>query len=219
MNSVESCSPNAPTSSTVSCRTDKSESSRHPPEQTAASPKVPSDTVELSDKSEEGNVSGDATSSVGNGFADFDMEAFQAEMRQKLLDMVKEAKKAAKDAGVEFDAKWSDEILYSVPEETKAAEVPEYWNAENTSQRIVDYSMSFRSLAPDLSDEEYITTIRDATIAGFKEAKGILGDLPGSVGKLFNDTYNLTMKRFDELLQKAREAGSAPTEPPETVAV
>lgn len=154
-----------------------------------------SDQIPVSDKEEK--------KGVGNGFADFDMDAFQAEMRNQLLDMVKEAKKAAKDAGIEFDAKWSaDKLLYEVSEETEAAEVPEYWNAENTSQRIVDFAMSFRSLAPELTDDDYIQQVREAVVAGFRESKDMLGDLPGSVGKLFNDTYNLTMKKFDELMRK-----------------
>lgn len=173
---------------------------------------APTDTVEFGAAPE--SEAKDETATVGNGFADFDMDAFQAEMRDKLLEMVREAKKSAKESGMEFDAKYSsDEILYAVADDVEAAEVPEYWNAENTSQRIVDYSMSFASLAPELSSEEYITQMRDAVIAGFKEAKGILGDLPGSVGKLFNDTYNLTMKKFDDLLANAR-SGSTTTDTP-----
>lgn len=180
--------------------------------QAAPEATVPTDTVELSADTD--TKAAKETATVGNGFSDFDMDAFQAEMRSKLLEMVHEAKKAAKESGVDFDAKYSsDDVLYAVADDVEAAEVPEYWNAENTSQRIVDYSMSFASLAPELSSEEYITQIRDAVIAGFKEAKGILGDLPGSVGKLFNDTYNLTMKKFDDLLANAR-SGSATTDTP-----
>ena len=143
---------------------------------------------------------------VGNGFADFDMDAFQADMRNKLLEMVGEAKKAAKESDVWKDVQWSDPIRYEVADDEEAAEVPEYWNSDNTSQRIVDYAMSFRSLAPELSDSEYIEKMRDAALAGFKDAKDVLGDLPGPVAKLFNDTYDATVKKFDELLKKAQGA-------------
>lgn len=151
-----------------------------------------------------------AGKTVGNGFADFDMDAFQADMRDKLLEMVGEAKKTAKESDVWKDVQWSDPIRYEVADNEEAAEVPEYWNSENTSQRIVDYAMSFRSLAPELSDSEYIEKMRDAALAGFKEAKDILGNLPGPVAKLFNDTYDATVKKFDELLKKAQ--GTTETE-------
>lgn len=150
------------------------------------------------------------TKTVGNGFADFDMDAFQADMRDKLLEMVSEAKKSAKESDVWKDVQWSDPIRYEVADDEEAAEVPEYWNSENTSQRIVDYAMSFRSLAPELSDSEYIEKMRDAALAGFKEAKDILGNLPGPVAKLFNDTYDATVKKFDELLKKTQ--GTTETE-------
>jgi len=92
--------------------------------------------------------------------------------------------------------------------DVEESKVPDYWNAENTSQRIVDFAMSFRGLAPELSDEEYIEQVRAAVEKGYKLAKKDLGDLPGPTAKLFNNTYNLTMNKFDELLEKARKGAA-----------
>lgn len=127
---------------------------------------------------------------------DFDLEAFQARMRQELLDLITAAKE-----GIPADTEMVDPILYAVEPETTPAEVPEYWNAENTSQRIVDFAMSFADLST-MKDEEFISSMRDAVVAGFQEARDIIGELPGPAAKLFNDTYELTMKKFDALLQE-----------------
>jgi hypothetical protein len=209
MNTIPS-QPTATARTTPHAVPNKSEGLEKHPETPRSEPK---DIVDISEKKPTPNST--ANTAVGKGFDDFDMEAFQVSMREKLLDMVREAKKSASDAGIPFDAiVHPDSILYEVPEEAVAAEVPEYWNAENTSERIVDYAMSFRSLAPDLNDEEYIEKMRESAIAGFKDAKDILGNLPGSVGKLFNDTYVRTMERFDELLAKAKET---PPPSPESV--
>jgi len=174
----------------------------------------PKDKLEISDEAQEKQDHGNATDSiVGKGFADFDMDAFQGSIRSQLMQSINESKKALMNAGVEFAKYSSDSILYDLSglkdgENTKAADVPEYWNAENTSQRIVDFAMSFRGLAPELSDEEYINQVRKAVELGYKLAKKDLGGLPGPSAKLFNDTYGLTMNKFDELLAKARKGAA-----------
>lgn len=142
-----------------------------------------------------------------NSFENFDREAFRAEIQSRLLDMTKAAK-SSKDPDT-LDLNWLDDILYKVDENEVAAEVPEFWNAENTSQRIVDFAMSFRSLAGELSDEEYMNDIRQAIQQGFKLAKEDLGNLPGPVGKLFNDTYNLTMEKLDRYLSEQNSSTPA----------
>jgi len=38
----------------------------------------------------------------------------------------------------------------------------------------------------------------EAVKNGYKEAKEMLGDLPGSSAKLFNDTYELTMQKLED---------------------
>jgi len=171
----------------------------------------PTDKLEISDAAQDKRENeGVADGVVGNGFADFDMDAFQGSIRSQLMQSINESKKALMNAGVEFAKYNSDSILYDLSglkdgNETKAADVPEYWNAENTSQRIVDFAMSFRGLAPELSDEEYIKQVRDAVELGYKLAKKDLGGLPGPSAKLFNDTYSLTMSKFNELMDKARK--------------
>ncbi|MDR3000598.1 MAG: hypothetical protein LBU89_04965 [Fibromonadaceae bacterium] len=167
--------------------------------------------LEISDAAQEKKDSESSSEAkVGNGFKDFDMDAFQGTIRSQLMESIINAKKSLMEAGVEFAKYNENSILYDLSalkdgDNIKAADVPEYWNAENTSQRIVDFAMSFRSLAPELSDEEYIDKMRKAVELGYKLAKRDVGDLPGPSAKLFNDTYNLTMKKFDELLEQAQK--------------
>jgi len=173
---------------------------------------TPKDTVELSEAAEAAEAAGNKVKGKDN-WKDFDMDAFQSGLRDKLMESINKSKEALKGAGVEFAKYNSDSILYDLSAleekgEIEAADVPEYWNAENTSQRIVDFAMSFRSLASGLDDEEYIEQMREAVQKGYTLAKKAIGDLPGPSAKLFNDTYNLTMKKFDELLEQAR-AGKA----------
>jgi hypothetical protein len=178
---------------------------------------VPEDKLDISNAAQEkkdAEVGNDAK--VGNGFADFDMDAFQSKIRSTLMASIFEAKNSLKQAGVEFAKYNEDSILYDLSglkdgKNVKAAAVPEYWNAENTSQRIVDFAMSFRKLAPELSDEEYIKQMRGAVELGYKLAKKDLGGLPGPSAKLFNDTYSLTMKKFDDILAQSKKSGGTAT--------
>ena len=115
-------------------------------------------------------------------------------------------KAAGLDTGLVSD------ILYAVDEDEKAAEVPEEWGADQTSQRIVDFALAFRGSAKDMSDEEFIEKIRGAIQDGFRSAKGDLKDLPGPSAKLFNDTYEAAMKKLDDTLaawKKQAQDGSA----------
>ena len=168
---------------------------------------TPKDTLEISEAAQDS----DKVKEKGNGnWKNFDMDAFQSGIRNTLIQSINQSKEALKAAGVEFAKYSSDSILYDLSgmnegKEIEAANVPEYWNSENTSQRIVDFAMSFRALAPELSDEEYIKQVRDAVELGYKLAKKDVGDLPGPSAKLFNDTYNLTMKKFDELMEQAQK--------------
>ena len=81
-------------------------------------------------------------------------------------------------------------------EKAKKLEVPEYWNAENTSQRIVDFSVAFFGAFKG-EGEEFLDKIRSAIEDGFKQAREILGNLPDEVSGLINDTYDLVMKKLD----------------------
>ncbi len=74
--------------------------------------------------------------------------------------------------------------------------LPEYWNAENTSQRIVDFALSFSSLH-DGAPREYLSMIRDAIDEGFRQAREIFGELPTAVAGLVDDTYNKVMEKLE----------------------
>jgi hypothetical protein len=75
--------------------------------------------------------------------------------------------------------------------------LPEYWNAENTSQRIVDFATSFIGMFQG-SDNEFVSMIKDAIEQGFSQAKNILGNLPDPVGKLADKTHALVMDKIDK---------------------
>jgi len=171
---------------------------------------TPEDLLEISEAAQ----NSDNVKEKGNGkWKDFDMDAFQSGIRNTLMRAINESKDALKAAGVEFAKYDSKSILYDLSglnggKDVEEAKVPEYWNAENTSQRIVDFAMSFRGLATELSDEEYIKQVRGAVEEGYRLAKKGLGDLPGPSAKLFNNTYNLTMKKFDELMEQARKGAA-----------
>jgi len=196
---------NSSSSANKSGKTGKHETATAPsyaPEKKTEAIETPKDTVEISE------AALDSEKAKGNKdyWKDFDMDAFQTEIRNKLMESIHQSKKALMDAGVEFVKYDEDSILYGgVPKGTKAADVPKYWNAENTSQRIVDFAMSFRSMAPELSDEEYIDQVRKAVQLGYKLAKKDVGSMPGPSAQLFNDTYNLTMKKFDDLVEQAKK--------------
>jgi len=169
---------------------------------------TPEDTLDIS---EEAAKKSDSVKEKHKGqWKNFDMDAFQTGIRNTLMQSMMQSKDALKSAGVEFAKYNSNSILYDLSgiKDTEESKVPDYWNAENTSQRIVDFAMSFRGLAPELSDEEYIEQVRAAVEKGFKLAKKDLGDLPGPTAKLFNNTYSSAMSKFDELLEKARKGAT-----------
>lgn len=82
--------------------------------------------------------------------------------------------------------------------------VPAYWNAENTSDRIVSFATSFAGIFGN--DPEFAETIIGAVAEGFSQASEILGNLPGKAGKLNRDTRELTFSKLDIWLE-ARKAG------------
>jgi hypothetical protein len=96
-------------------------------------------------------------------------------------------------------------------EEVDAAdtlEIPEYWNAENTSQRIVDFAVSFYSLFEG-NGGEYLDMIKEAIEDGFAQARELLGELPDEVSALVDNTYELVMEKLDAwAIEQGIEAGS-----------
>ena len=140
-----------------------------------------------------------------------DLTQLQQAMKDQLLEQMRQAQTALQGAGK--SSKLISDILYAVDKNEKAAEVPEEWGADKTSQRIVDFAVAFRGAAKGMTDEEFIGTIRKSIQDGFRSAKGDLKDLPGPSAKLFNDTYEASMKKLDDVLASwKKDASGAATD-------
>lgn len=173
---------------------------------TSSTTTVASAAVDTFTPSAEGAAASKGAGSSEGTWAGFDMDAFETEMRDKLLAQIRDSRSALKEAGVTFyggegtlyDLGGVDTSSYS----DKEMGVDEEWGAEATSERIVQFALGFRGSgsASGLSDEEFVAKIRDAIKEGFRLAKQDLGDLPGPTGKLFNDTYQATMDKLDKAL-------------------
>lgn len=72
--------------------------------------------------------------------------------------------------------------------------VPEYWNAENTSERIFQFATQFYE-ASGLSKEEYTEKITAAIKRGYKDARDMLGNLDPATSKLLEDTHQMTLDK------------------------
>jgi hypothetical protein len=99
-----------------------------------------------------------------------------------------------KDAGFETNGVVSSDEL----DPAKELNIPEYWNAQNTSQRIVDFATSFFDAFKG-EGNEFLETIKNAIKDGFKQAMDIWeGALSEPATKLVNNTFDLTMKKLDK---------------------
>jgi hypothetical protein len=83
-----------------------------------------------------------------------------------------------------------------VPQENEL-KIPEYWNAENTSQRIVDFATSFFNVFKG-QGKEFLDSIKGAIEKGFSDARDTLGELPDQVSRLIGNTHDLVIKKLDE---------------------
>ncbi len=101
-----------------------------------------------------------------------------------------------------------NEILSSFDIEPIEADSEDFWGAEKTAQRILDFA---KSLAGD--DADALSTLREAFEKGFGEAGGIWGDKLPSVCQ---DTYDLVQKGFDEWEKELNAAADAVTEEAES---
>jgi hypothetical protein len=135
------------------------------------------------------------------------------ELREKITEFREEVKmrliKMLTQSSDESDSLSNliDPMLYNVADDQEVAEVPEYWNADNTSQRIVDFAASFAEGMGE-GKTEFLIRLKDAATEGFRQAKDMLGALPGGSAKLFNDTYQLTMSKFDDLIAQHQKGQS-----------
>ena len=129
----------------------------------------------------------------------FNTQVIDPEQREKIFDGIRDEFMSLQESVIrkfiESMGGKTDETEKS-EETTEIADVPEYWNADNTSQRIVDFATSFIELF-DGSGEEYLSMIKDAVKEGFEMARGTMGKLPEPVENLVNDTYDLAMQKLD----------------------
>lgn len=77
---------------------------------------------------------------------------------------------------------------------TEVSGTDDYWGAEQTSQRLFDFA---KALAGD--NKELFETLRGAVQDGFSAVEGIFGG-KGTLPQVSYDTYDLTMKKFDDYL-------------------
>jgi gas vesicle protein len=127
-----------------------------------------------------------------------DFEKLGAFVKDQLKKMSSEiVKNFLKDAGIETGS--SDEVDGA---DDAAAIIPEYWNAENTSQRVVDFAVSFFDAFKGNGDE-FLSKIKAAIEDGFSQAKKAFGgDFPDGISKLISDTHDLIMKKLDSWAEK-----------------
>jgi hypothetical protein len=97
-------------------------------------------------------------------------------------------------------------------EEATSVEIPEYWNAQNTSQRIVDFAVSFYQSFKG-SGEDFLSTVTNAIDEGFKQAREMLGDLPEEFNNLINDTYALVNEKLSSWAAEKNIAVAAAESP------
>lgn len=98
------------------------------------------------------------------------------------------------------------------------AQVPEYWNAENTSDRIVHFATQMAEIC-GLDPAEFAEKITQAVSNGFDQANAETGPLPGAAGKLNRDTRDLVFSKLSKWLED-RKSGEynvgAPPSPAST---
>jgi len=128
-----------------------------------------------------------------------DIKDLEKYVRNQLKEMTQKiVKDFLKNAGIEVDESESTNATEGTDVVNQTAQIPEEWNAENTSQRIVDFAVSFFDAFKG-KGEEFLTKIKAAIEEGFKQAKEFWGDfeMPDSVSNLVKDTHDLIMSKLD----------------------
>jgi hypothetical protein len=77
------------------------------------------------------------------------------------------------------------------------AGLPAMWSAESTSERIVNFATSFHGMT-ESGGRDFYELAKSAIEEGFKQAREIMGELPGKVGALVDKTYELTMQKLEQ---------------------
>jgi hypothetical protein len=82
--------------------------------------------------------------------------------------------------------------------------IPDYWNAENTSDRIVHFATQMAEIC-GLDMKEFGETIKKAVGDGFDQANAATGELPGAAGKLNRDTRELVFSKLSKWLEERED--------------
>lgn len=86
-------------------------------------------------------------------------------------------------------------------EKTEEAQVPEYWNAENTSDRIVHFATQMAEIS-GIDLREFGEIIKEAVSKGFDQAGAATGELTGAAAKLNKDTKDLVFAKLSKWLEE-----------------
>ncbi|HKP98650.1 MAG TPA: hypothetical protein VJ385_23160 [Fibrobacteria bacterium] len=118
-----------------------------------------------------------------------------------------------KQSGRRVDSGDGKFLVFCMPSPEKDAEsaasdeeanVPPYWNAENTSDRIVHFATQMAEIS-GLDPKEFAEKMREAVGKGFDQAAEATGPLTGAAGKLNRDTRELVFAKLSKWLE-ARES-------------
>jgi hypothetical protein len=82
--------------------------------------------------------------------------------------------------------------------------VPPYWNAENTSDRIVHFATQMAEIS-GMDPAEFAETIKEAVSKGFGEAAAATGPLTGSAAKLNQRTHELVLSKLSKWLEERKD--------------
>lgn len=134
-------------------------------------------------------------------------EQMKNELKQQQVELLKQA---MKHNGRTVDSGDGKFLMFFASETTtvegvknsdeEAPIVPAYWNAENTSNRIVQMATGFAKVS-GLDPKEFAEKIKAAVQEGFSQANAITGPLPGAAGKLNQDTHRLVFEKLDKWLE------------------
>ncbi len=105
-------------------------------------------------------------------------------------------------------------VIYASPDQAGNADgdsgdaekgIPEYWNAENTSDRIVKFATQMAEIAG--KDSDFAKTIVKAVADGFDQANAATGPMPGAAGELNKKTRELTFAKLSKWLDDHQAMG------------
>lgn len=146
--------------------------------------------------------------SNGQAISDEDMKKIVEEITKAFVEMKSNAMKKLMD-GLDGKIDASNQVDATAETAAPALQIPEYWNAENTSQRIVDFATSFYETAKANGfGEQFLSMIKDAVDQGFSQAKDLMKTLPDTTAQLVNDTHSLIMAKLDAWWEGVNQAVS-----------